>query len=517
MKALSLKLSHPLKPSLARRLRQLLVLLVAGTTVTFVNAQTPEPRPLEDVDSLMPPLTNPSDGVRVIPQAQAAAAKTLPHGGEAEPSIPTEFSAYREKDAQLTLEAIRQTGGVVEPAEFARMRHFLDNRYNGVTVVKTLRAGARTFDCIPLYQQPALRDGSVVAIPPGDKDDKTSGRSGESSSEASCSEGTVPLERISIADMARYPTLRSFLGENHDRPAVSRSDEILQPSSSTQSASASSGFSTQPHFWQNLRTVPTAITGNGATLNVWNPTTNDFTLEQTWLYGYDSSNAVQSVEVGWQKFNGGMPYLFAGSFVGGNYTAAQYSADFVQVSTKTFPGTSFTASQISAAGGTQKTLWVEWQWNAAGSAWWLWVNDSWIGYFKGSRFGSGPLSIAAMSAQMASGSDNGALHFDVGGEIQNPATGTPSVPMGSGQFASAGYRQAAFAADIYYYDSNIVQQYTDLTKATIVVDNPSCYTMALAGVEPSQFPSPLPKGASTTGLNPQMNRNGIYFGGPGCS
>jgi hypothetical protein len=517
MKVPSKKSTVSSNPMSVRLLRQLFVLAATGMTACAVHAQAVGNSGMDDVDVLMPPLRNPSPAPRGVAEDRIAATKSTADAADVATSARAEFDAFREKDKLLTFEAARQPGGVSEPTEFARMRRFLDNRYEGLTVLKTLHVEERVFDCIPLHQQPALRDGSAVAMPPIRDDERTNA---DSSAGESCAEGGVPLERISAEDMARYPTLRSFLQGNHSPPPSETQDGLIPmfPSSARSAApTAKKAASSQPHFWQNLRTVPTAITGNGATLNIWNPTTNYFTLEQTWLYGYDSANAVQSLEVGWQKWNGGMPYLFAGSFVGGNYTAAQYSADFVQVSSTTYPGTSYTGSQVSKAGGTQKTLWVNWQWNSSSATWWLWVNNGWVGYFKGSRFGSGPLGLAAMSAQMASGSDNGALHFDVGGEIQNPDTGTPSVPMGSGQFASAGYQQAAFAADIYYYDSQVVRQYTDLTTAIIVVDNPDCYTMSLAGVTPDQFSTPLPRGATTTQLNPLMTRNGLYFGGPGCS
>ena len=84
--------------------------------------------------------------------------------------------------------------------------------------------------------------------------------------------------------------------------------------------------------------------------------------------------------------------------------------------------------------------------------------------------------------------------------------------MGSGQFAAAGYRQAAFQANHFYRDAAMVTHPVQRL-SSLSVKHPSCYTLAMAGYS---YPYALDAGVTRTGLSPEMQNGGFYFGGPGC-
>lgn len=49
--------------------------------------------------------------------------------------------------------------------------------------------------------------------------------------------------------------------------------------------------------------------------------------------------------------------------------------------------------------------------------------------------------------------------------------------------------------------------------SSLSVEHPSCYTLAMAGYS---YPYALDAGVTRTGLSPEMQNGGFYFGGPGC-
>ncbi len=189
-----------------------------------------------------------------------------------------------------------------------------------------------------------------------------------------------------------------------------------------------------------------------ARLNVWHPKVpndEDMTLAQTWITAYRPDNGrVQTVESGWQVWHGwgtdlAVPFIYftADGYrgppnVGGCYDWNALSCNqFQLVYRKPFLGVALPLqSQIGSAQGTLDIVWVQ----KANGNWWVQMNGIWLGYYPASTFTGGPLGSLAQG-------------IDAGGE----ATGVrPITEMGSGRYASEGFRTAAFASNLGYYDQN---------------------------------------------------------------
>lgn len=416
------------------------------------------------------------------------------------PAVTAEFAQFRQADRSLDFgEALRQ-GAVRTHDEYLRMRQYLDNAYNGVTVVKTIRADGQVYDCIPTGQQPALRDGSAPDTPP-DGSIPGIAHSSQAGRAEACSAGTVPFARLSLRDLARYPNLKAFLAKGKRAP-------LAGPAARSDDRTVSGGYS---HHYANVRTYPSASNGSGADLNIWSaPTAVGMSLSQIWLTGDSSSNKTQTLEVGWNVMKAAwhttkaVPFIY--STQDGYGQTGCYNlecSDFVQTANDLVFGSAFANDQYSVRGGVQPVMGVKWYRKPSTGNWWLSINGNWIGYYP-SHLYSGDLAKAGS-----------ALTFTAGGEVAG-LNGGLSLPMGSGSFAAAGYRQAAFVTNMFYIDANMKSHSSSLRQARLLLPTPKCYTLALAGVSAADFPHGLPTGASTIALNPQMKGASFYMGGPGC-
>jgi hypothetical protein len=157
-------------------------------------------------------------------------------------------------------------------------------------------------------------------------------------------------------------------------------------------------------------------------------------IYQLWLLG---GTPMQSVEVGWtvdHGLNGDLqPHLFT------YYTTNGYAKDgdnlggynrlntgWVQISPNVFPGSALTPSHIGQYVNRYTLLVMLWQ-----SNWWLKIEDTWVGYYPASLFGSGVMSRQAS-------------RLDFGGEVYsglpNPALSTSQMGSGrKGEHGSNGY------------------------------------------------------------------------------
>lgn len=475
---------------------------------TALGATTASAQSGADVQKIMPalkqaPLAMP---VRSAQQTRQLGLPGAVYSSAWMPAVTAEFARFRQADKSLDfVEALRQ-GAVRTHDEYQRMRQYLDNAYDGVTVVKTIRVDSQVYDCIPTAEQPALRGGGIVDTPP-DRGIPGIVHYSQAGRAESCGAGTVPFARLSLRDVVRYPSLAAFLAKGKQAlPA---------------SSGARGGGPFTPggaHHYAVVRTHPGPSNGSGADLNIWNapvsPATDQYrmSLSQIWLSGRSSSNKTQTLEVGWNvqpKAWGtakAVPFIY--STQDGYDQTGCYNlecSDFVQTSSDVVFGSAFASNQYSVRGGTQPVMSVEWYRQASSGSWWLAINGNWVGYYPGSLYGTGDLANAGRS-----------LTFDAGGEIAAP-DGLPSLPMGSGSFASAGYQQAAFVANMFYIDGNMKGYYSALPKAQLMVADPKCYTLALAGVSATDFPGGLPTGVSTIAPNPQMSGTSFYMGGPGCN
>ncbi|KAF1004072.1 MAG: hypothetical protein GAK28_04236 [Luteibacter sp.] len=449
-------------PSIHRTLvRGVLATTLLASTISTAFAAT------RDVDSLMPPLAN----------AQATSRSATTNALSRVALRVESYDALVRRDPSIK----------ASKAEVARMQHYLRNTYQGMTTNGTFVVGAETFDCVPIAQQPSLRGGGTVAAPPLGLRTSRSGTSAQR-----CAEGSVPFRRLTIDEIAAHRTLEDFLSKERPEAADDR------------------------HYYAHVaQTAPSNILGGGAGLNLWKPVVDNHTMSllQIWLSGQSEANATQTAEVGWQVQPGAWNTYDPTIFV--YWTADGYSqtgcynlgcTGFVQTASDLALGSSIPSDRYSVKGGSQGIVNVSWQRNNDDGSWWLVLDGEAVGYLPGNLYGQGDLGRA-----------DGNRLMDAGGEIADG--GKPAAPMGSGEYADAGYRQAAFVTDLHYLDGNLAKQPVDLMSGnTWINPTPHCYTLSLIGVNASDIPGGLPEGTSTTPNHEAgMSGTSFYLGGPGTA
>jgi hypothetical protein len=111
-------------------------------------------------------------------------------------------------------------------AEQARMQAYIDAHVDPRFVRATLHQGDTAFDCVDFDRQPGCRDtpcGTPPAPPapppppPGVTGAPPPGSPATSTLEA-CPQGTVPVRRLTLREMARFDTLEDYLRGNKGPP-----------------------------------------------------------------------------------------------------------------------------------------------------------------------------------------------------------------------------------------------------------------------------------------------------------
>jgi hypothetical protein len=342
---------------------------------------------------------------------------------------------------------------------FAEMKSHILGLYENVEAPHSFvdETGA-IFDCIPVEQQPALR-GSREPVPKApdlpsleaaDAPPKTAAARGEQAewqdtltssplrpdrkdwhgNAVHCPEGTIPMRRVTLEDMTRFPTLRAFLRKGPG--GAGRPPRSVEPPT----VPATHRWA---HAYQNVNNG-----GGHSFLNMWRPAIGAnqiFSLSQHWYVGGSGAN-LQTIECGWQVYPGlygdAQPHLFT------YWTADDYTSTgcynlscgaFVQISSSFAPG--MVVGPISVTGGPQYSMELAY-WHTGGR-WWLYYNGTQgsnaIGYYPDTLYGGGALA-------------GHATEIDYGGET----VGTTSFPpMGSGAFANQGWQHAAYQRNIGYW------------------------------------------------------------------
>jgi hypothetical protein len=353
------------------------------------------------------------------------------------------------------------------------------------------------WDCIPIEQQPALRGskGSIPKAPdapptmPGgpqaaggpheewkehritspldaDQEDRHGNM-------MHCPPGTIPMRRVTMEDLSRFPTLRDFFRKGPR--GAGRPPRALEPPT----VPATHRWA---HAFQNVNNG-----GGHSYLNLWDPPIGPgqvFSLSQHWYVGGSGAN-LQTVECGWQVYPGRLGDAKAHLFT--YWTADDYNTTgcydltcsaFVQTSSSFAPG--MVLSPTSVIGGPQYIMELAY-WHTGGR-WWLYYNGTLgsnaIGYYPDTLFRGGALTSHA-------------TEIDYGGEVVGTTT---FPPMGSGHFANDGWTEAAYQRTIGYW--------TPLGGAMINASLtpsqswPNCYTAQVAKYGSPWFET-------------------LWFGGPG--
>ena len=404
---------------------------------------------------------------------------------------------------------------VAHTAAFEEMRTHLVEHYTGIEAQHSfVDENDSVFDCIPVEQQPALR-GSPDPLPkapdltrPTREGDPRrvphvqplhQGRRDRHGNTMFAPEGTIPMRRLTMGNLARFTTLRQFFQKSPfgairpARAAARRGDRNSSVGTAGVAANLSGadlrgadlrganlsgallagadlrgadlretnlGFgkferapTEQPavdlsqHLWAHAAQTVNNVGGHSY-LNIWKPSigaNHVFSLSQHWYVG-GGDGGLQTAETGWQVYPqmyGNTNPVFFIYWTADDYgTTGSYNLTngaFVQTSNKWAVGGAL--SSFSTPDGEQQE--IELAYHFAEGRWWLYVggegSDNALGYYPASQYETGPL---------ASGQ---ATEIDYGGEVVGSGSWPP---MGSGSFADTGYRHAAYQRDIRYYTSN---------------------------------------------------------------
>ncbi len=217
------------------------------------------------------------------------------------------------------------------------------------------------FDCVPIKQQPALKgtDERVPKAPDlpstetGGEDERkdvlfpaplAANKLDHFGNVMHCPEGTIPMRRVTLEDMTRFPTLRDFF-----RKAPR---EVGRPPRATEPPTVPATHR-WAHAYQNVNNG-----GGHSFLNLWDPpigANQIFSLSQHW-YVAGSGGKLKTVECGWQVYPGRLGDARAHLFT--YYTADDYQTTgcydltcgaFVQTSSSFAPGMALGA--VSVVGG----------------------------------------------------------------------------------------------------------------------------------------------------------------------
>lgn len=364
-------------------------------------------------------------------------------------------------------------------SEFAAMQDHIDNLYRGVDVVHSFEdPSGQIFDCIPVEQQPGLRNARVpmptppdmsrAPVMPGAAAAMRPLTQGPAQPDLDrhgnlrrAPQGTIPMRRITLDEMTRFANVHEFFRKHPTRTVTRR--QGFSPTLPSNDDSQNHRYSAATQSVSNI--------GGVSYLSIYQPPVNSneiFSLAQHW-YAAGSGSTHQTVEVGWQvypgKYHNASPNLFI-YYTPDNYATGSYNLDnsntFVQLhNTYTIGGA---IPRVSVRGGAQQMMMIGvYKW---GDAWWIYLdgfsNDNLLGYYPTSLFGSGPMATAADTIVYGGETD-----------CDKPPSGDWS-PMGSGADASAGYPQAAFHCYIYYWSPDGTSNWANLSQ----IAPSNCYGFA---------------------------------------
>jgi len=395
----------------------------------------------------------------------------------------TPFNQFRDSlnSAQSATFVGRVRGGVGSSAAFEEMRQHLLTLYTGVHVAHSLLFGEDVFDCVPIMEQPSVRLQGITEIAKtpepialegaGDPAESDIEPATQSPGDA-CEEGTIPMRRITLEEMTRFPSLQAFFAKSNGETG---------PTSDPCTTNCEHKYSLTE---QNVTSY-----GGNSWLNLWEPYVylglgEVFSLTQHWYVGGAGTTlpGLQTVEVGWQNY----PQLYGNEkprlFI--YYTADGYThtgcynltcAAFVQTNHSVYIGGAF--DHYSSYLSTQWEARI--QVHLVDGRWWMFYAGTAFGYYPTSLYHGGQLTRHAQSDQYGTES-----------------VGNPTWPAeGSGQWSSAGYSKAAYQRDNFYINAASKGIWSSLQR---LEPSPHCYSIT------------GPAYSSSSGW-------GIYFydGGPG--
>ncbi len=204
--------------------------------------------------------------------------------------------------------------------------------------------------------------------------------------------------------------------------------------------------------------IPSGYWGGRGVINLWRSEVkpNDTNIAQLALSRGQPTQSIEAGKIETTLFNNGAPtffvYFTTNGYVGGQPWTGGYinstRLEFVQMSTNWFPGGAWQNTQLSQFGDVQRVIDVQIVHSDPGNAWWVWVNNEWVGYLIDCR--SGNVEAYPCQANTPSTYSNNGLRprADVVtfyGEVKDQdAPNSTRTDMGSGKPGSAGWQQAAY-------------------------------------------------------------------------
>jgi len=120
------------------------------------------------------------------------------------------FGKFLQGVRQVSLRELRAlpAAKVKDAASLEEMRQHILTMYSGIEVKHSYVLDRQTFDCIPVEQQPSLRvRGLKIASPPPPTMAPGVIHAPE---EAACEKGKIPMRRITLEELCRFPTLHDY-------------------------------------------------------------------------------------------------------------------------------------------------------------------------------------------------------------------------------------------------------------------------------------------------------------------
>jgi Neprosin len=424
-----------------------------------------------------------------------------PSGSDANAFVNLRDALDRTRTARFSDYAGRVGVAVESEKAFEEMRRHIIDMYEGVQVVSSFIHIGNYVDCITIESQPTVRRLGLteIAKPPAPSPreenqripERGELREAESPLKAglkdrfgnpiACPSGTIPMRRITLEMLTRYPTLRDFFSKEpkgSQLPGVPERQGFLPDWDKTHLHAYAD------QYVDNY--------GGNSWLDLWNPT-GDLSISQHW-YSSGSGSSTETVEGGWQvlpsKYNTNDAVLFIYWTADDYNNTGCYNLDcsgFVQISSDWYLGGTWTTYSSTGDGQWGFQL----QWKLYNGNWWLFLkgggNIEAVGYYPTSLYNGGQMSQYA-------------TRIAYGGEVARQV-GNVWPQMGSGAFAGTGWEYAAYQNSIFYIPQNSddgVGTWASLTTHDEAFS--TCYTVNYTSAN---------SGGSWGSY--------IYFGGPGAN